>query len=182
LLAGPDTFEPGQNTQPTGFIPVDVAGLSPAGTLSAATRVRIPSIGVDSAIAPLEVVGEGDDAYYESPVNVVGVIPGTAHPGESGNGWLFGHLESPLRGEGNVFHKLPEIPAMLVSGDPVYISLESATGEYLYQIVSSTVVPQEELQIYETDDATITLVTCSRRPFYDHRQVVTAKLVAYRPA
>ena len=58
----------------------------------------------------------------------MGRIPNTSNPGELGNGWLFGHLESPIRGEGNVFQRLPEIPALLSAGDPVYVSLLNEDG------------------------------------------------------
>ena len=42
-------------------------------------------------------------------------------------------------------------------------------------------IRQEDLTLYETDDSTITLVTCSRRPYYDHRRLVTARLVGFKP-
>ena len=52
---------------------------------------------------------------------------------------------------------------------------------YLYQVVESRVVHHSDLWLYESADATITLVTCSNRPHYDYRQVVTATLVGFRP-
>lgn len=182
MWAGTDDFQIGETSQPNGFEKVapDILASLDVDS-SAAKRIRIPSIGVDAKIEPLAVVDDGDGQKYASPIDVVGSIPGTTNLGQPGNGWLFGHLESPLRGEGNVFHRLPDIPEKLTNGDPIYISLENDDGEYLYQIVSSKVIHQEDLQLYNTDDSTITLVTCSRRPFYDHRQLVTAKLVGFKP-
>ena len=65
--------------------------------------------------------------------------------------------------------------------DPVYISIVNFDAEYLYQVVSSEVMHESQLSLYDTDDSTITLVTCANRPFYDQRQLVTAKLVGVRP-
>ena len=125
----------------------------------------------------------GDSRQYETPAHVVGRIPQTSNPGEMGNTWLFGHLESLIRGEGNVFHRLPEIPNLLNSGDPVYVSLENQDGdEFLYQITATRVVRQEDLALYDTDDSTITLVACVPRLIYDHRIVVTGKLVGVKRA
>jgi LPXTG-site transpeptidase (sortase) family protein len=181
LWAGTDTFTYGEVSRPGGFQRIAADAVPADLVTSSAKRISIPGIGVDALIEPLNVITEDDGTRrYESPVHVVGSIPETANPGERGNGWLFGHLESPLRGEGNVFHRLPEVPEYLNNGDPIYVSIETDEGEYLYQMVSSKVIPQEELELYDTDDATITLVTCSRRPFYDHRQIVTAKLVGFR--
>jgi LPXTG-site transpeptidase (sortase) family protein len=148
-----------------------------------AERIRIPVIGVDSPVRDLQILNLGDSRAYETPDKIVGHIPRTANPGERGNGWFFGHLESPLRGEGNVFNRLPELAKHLTDGDqPVYIILESKDGEYLYQAVSSRVMHQDDLELYDTRDATITLVTCANRPRYDHRQLVTARLIGVKPA
>ena len=112
---------------------------------------------------------------------MVGHIPGTANPGESGNGWFFGHLESPIQGEGSVFRRLPEIPRKyLREGDPVYVILESDEGEYLYQVISGETVKPDELHLYSADDSIITMVTCVPPLVYDHRLLVTAKLVGIK--
>ena len=145
-----------------------------------AQRIRIPIIGVDSAIEDLAILDLGNSRAYETPKNTVGHIPGTVGPGQVGNGWFFGHLESPIRGEGNVFKKLPKVAEHLTNGDPVYVVLENEDGQYLYQVISSKVIHQDELELYDTDDATITLVTCSNRPIYNYRQLVTAKLIGIK--
>ena len=132
-------------------------------------------------MSELAILDLGDRRRYETPNQVVGHIPGTANPGEQGNGWFFGHLESPVAGEGNVFKRLPDIARMLTNGDNVYVSVTNDGGVYLYQVVESRVVHHTELWLYDSADATITLVTCSNRPYYDYRQVVTATLVGFRP-
>lgn len=181
LWAGTDVYVPQERGLPEGYRPVTPADVGLAhGDRAAGVRIRIPLIDVDSPVKPLAIIERNGRKEYETPKHVVGHIPVTANPGELGNGWLFGHLESPFKGEGNVFHRLPEIPQLLVNGTPVYIILNSEDGEYLYRAVSSRVVHQDELALYDSDEAIITLVTCARRPYYDYRQLVTARLVGVR--
>ena len=178
LLAGTDP-------RPTKGLPDGYTALSAdegrsAASAAIATRIRIPVIGVDSTVNQLAIIDLGDSRAYETPKNTVGHIPETVDPGEVGNGWFFGHLESPIKGEGNVFFRLPKIPEHLKNGDPVYVSLETDEGEYLYQVSATQVVHQNNLTLYDSDGATITLVSCVPRLVYDHRLLVTAKLVGIR--
>ena len=163
-----------------GYIALSAKGASSAASAAIATRIKIPIIGVDSTVDQLGIVNLGDSLAYETPKNTVGHIPQTVNPGQIGNGWFFGHLESPIRGEGNVFFQLPKIPEHLKNGDPVYVSLETDEGEYLYQVSATKVVHQDEMALYDSDQATITLVACVPRLVYDHRLLVTAKLVGAR--
>ncbi len=147
--------------------------------------LRIPSIDVESGVNELAILDLGNSREYETPDNTVGHIPDTADPGELGNGWFFGHLESPFAGEGNVFQRLPEIPQLLkhfseVGEGAVYVVVESDTGEYLYEVVATQVMHADDLRLYETDGVYITLVTCVPRLDYSHRLLVTAKLVGVR--
>ena len=129
-------------------VPQRPAGL---GQLPRPTRLIIPSIDVDSAIVQLRILDLGNYQQYDTPNNVVGHIPESANPGEEGSIWLFGHLESPIRNEGNVFAQLPEIPTMLRRGDEVYAVVENGSESFLYRIVESRVIPQEQLTLtYET--------------------------------
>ena len=108
---------------------------------------------------------------------MVGRIPHSPKEPDSFKGWYFGHLESPIKGEGNVFHDLPKIAEHLVNGDNVLISLEKSDKELIYQAIKSEVVHESNLVLYDAGNENIILVTCSNRPLYDHRQVVTATLV-----
>lgn len=181
LTAGSDEYTYGVIWREDGFLEVSSEHGLPKGTLSDATHVRIPSIGVNSEVTNLAILDLGDSKQYETPAHVVGRIPETSNPGERGNTWLFGHLESPIRGEGNVFRRLPEIPEILKNGDPVYVALLNEDGEeFMYQITSTSVVHRDDLSLYDTDDATITLVACVPRLIYDHRIVVSGKLVGIR--
>ena len=153
--------------------------LAAAGGL--ATRIRIPAIEVDAVIDELRIRQLGDSLAWETPKKVVGHIPATAKAGAAGQGWYFGHLESPLRGEGNVFARLPEIPE-LAAGAPVFVFLETAGRHYAYQVYVTEVVHEDEIALTDSGAHDITLVTCTPRFYYDHRLLVTAALVGIREA
>ena len=146
-----------------------------------ATRVRIPVIDVDSKVDGLRVLFLEDRYEWETPKNVVGHIPTTATPGDQGEGWYFGHLESLIKGEGNVFRRLPEIPG-LAENYPIYVFLETADRKYVYQVYFTDVVHQDDLKITDSGKQDITLVTCTPRFYYDHRLLVTAALVGVSDA
>ena len=159
-----------------------LALIAPKGT---ATRIVIPMLNVDSRVDELGIINLGDSKEYETPDNTVGHIPETADPGEIGNGWFFGHLESPFSGEGNVFHRLPEIPELLreineIGEGGIDIILHSSTGEYLYQVTSSEVLHADDLKIYSADDSRISLVTCIPRLEYSHRLIIKGVLAGVR--
>ena len=148
---------------------------------STTSRIAIPMIEVDSETTELAILNLGDSRAYETPKQLVGHIPQSPNPGEIGNAWYFGHLESPIRGEGNVFHRLPEIPDLLRDGDDVFVELESDDGRvFLYKTTRTEVMHQDELELYGSDVAQITLVACVPRLVYDHRIVVTAELVGIK--
>ena len=177
-----------------GFKPVDQANLPALGTLPSPTRITIPTIGVDSQVAGLRIVDLGDSRAYETPKHVVGHIPQLANPGEKGDAWFFGHLESPIAREGNVFYDLPKIPGKLRKGEEVYVIVESDATSYLYRITEAFAVHQDDLTMdYEIlrelkpeyaqldpNGANIHLVACVPRLVYDHRLVVSGVLVGTR--
>ncbi|MDP6107783.1 MAG: sortase [Candidatus Brocadiia bacterium] len=160
----------------SGFIPVSEASL-PASGLGKPTRVRIPAIGLDSEVMQLEILDLEDARQYQTPPQVVGHIPKSANPGEVGNSWLFGHLESPIRGEGSIFAELPEIHDLLRQGRTVYVIVDSEDGEFLYRVRDFKVIPREELRLEDSSERAVTLVTCWPRFVYDERIVVTTELV-----
>ena len=165
-----------------GFAPLDADALPEAtGELPAPTRIIIPDLFLDSTIKALEIINYGDARGWETPKNVVGHIPTTSKPGEAGNVYLFGHLHSPLKGEGSVFRNLAKVPDLLREGQDVYVVLfnEEDTA-YLYQIVQTDVVKASDFALEDTSGSTITLVACVPMYVYDHRLLVTAKLVGVR--
>ncbi len=176
--ANPDT------TLPNGFRAVSAMDDAlQRGDGSQTSRIAIPLIDVDSEIQELEILNLGDSRAYETPKHLVGHIPQSSNPGELGNAWYFGHLESPIKGEGNVFHRLPEIPDLLRDGDDVFVELESVDGRiFLYKTTRTQVMHEDDLELYGSDTAQLTLVACVPRLVYDHRIVVTAELVGIQDA
>ena len=163
-----------------GFKPLDPSKVAALGTLPAPTRIIIPSIGVDSDVTGLKILDLGDTRAYETPKHVVGHIPQSANPGEKGSTWFFGHLESPIAGEGNVFYNLPKIPDLLRKGEDVYAIVGNGVTSYLYRIIETRVVHQDDMKLYDTGGPTIHLVACVPRWVYDHRLIVTGELVGIR--
>ncbi|MCE2463194.1 MAG: sortase [Dehalococcoidia bacterium] len=163
-----------------GFERFDSSLAAPVGTLSVPSKIIIPSIGVDSLVTGLKILDVGNSRAYETPKHVVGHIPELANPGEMGSAWFFGHLESPIAGEGNVFYNLPGVPNFLREGRAIYAIVESGPTAYLYQIVETQVVNQNDMTMYDTGRPTIHLVTCVPRFVYDHRLIVTGELVGIR--
>lgn len=177
--AGSDPF--GGPTIPDEFIPVLSTDLfrdfDPS---SEATRMRIPAINLDATVAELDIIDLGDQRQYQTPDRTVGHIPETAIPGQQGSGWFFGHLESFVAGEGNIFRHLPEI-AELIKQDPVDVYIETAEAEFIYRVTGTRQVHQDDLKLTSADDAQVTLVTCWPTRVYDQRVLVDATLIAYRP-
>lgn len=144
------------------------------------TRLRIPALGLDARVEGLRILDLGDARAYETPVRVVGHIPESAAPGALGNVWLFGHLESPIRGEGSIFRDLPKVHDLLQDGQAVYVIMDSADGSFLYQVREFRKVPVEEMSLQRTEEPLLTMVTCWPRFSYDERILVTAELVGVR--
>ena len=173
------------------FGPVPAGWEAPWHSLPVPLKITIPAISVDSEVTSLQILDLGNSLEYETPKNLVGHIPETHNPGEEGTAWFFGHLESPVAGEGHVFRNLPDIPAMLRRGEEVYAVVESSSGSFLYQITESLVLGANDLSLSYADiqqtnpeytgldssGAILHLVTCVPRLVYDHRLVVSGQLV-----
>jgi LPXTG-site transpeptidase (sortase) family protein len=144
------------------------------------TRLRIPALGLDARVQGLGIVDLGDARAYETPDKVVGHIPESAPPGVRGNVWLFGHLESPVRGEGSIFRDLPKVYDLIQQGQAVYVIADSADGSFLYQVREFRTIPREQLSLQRSDEPLLTMVTCWPRLKYDERILVTAELVGVR--
>ena len=125
------------------YSPMSLSELSAASALPA-VRIRIPVVGIDSDVKELEVVDNGDSRAWETPKHIVGHIPTTGVPGEGGQGWYFGHLESPLSNEGNVFGRLPDLAELFTSREesPFFVFLESEDLRFVYEIYRTEISPQ----------------------------------------
>ena len=154
----------------------------PGTSVLPAVRIRIPVVGIDSDIEELELIDNGDSRAWETPKHVVGHIPTTGVPGDPEHGWYFGHLESPLSGEGNVFGRLPDLAELFTSRveSPFYVFLESEELKFVYQIYRTQIVHSKDFTLQGSGESDITLVTCYPRLTYDYRLLVTAALVGVR--
>ena len=162
-----------------GFLPPSEVSL-PATGLGPATLVRIPIIGLEIGTIELTAEPFGDGEKYAAPPFDLGIIPGQPNPGEVGNTWLFGHLESPIRGEGSVFRNLPKVHEFLRQGQAVYVIIDSADGSFLYQATEFRIMPKEEVVLWGTEGRIATLVASWPRFKYGERVVVTTELVGVR--
>ncbi len=181
--SNPQAYEPAEYLQQAmlrAFTPLDGRPAAAVGTLAAATRLSIPVLNINSPVKELRILNLVESRAYETPRQTVGHIPQSAGGGEAGSAWFFGHLESPLAGEGSVFSSLPRVPEMLRQGKEVYIVTDNGPQQFLYRVTSTEVMPQEQLKIYDTGKATIHLVTCVPTLVYDHRLVVHGELVGAR--
>ena len=120
------------------------------GIYPGATRLIVPSIGIDSSVKELEIFELGGSRAYETPSNTVGHIPETANAGERGSSWFFGHTESPIGGEDSVFFNLGDIAEKLHNGEEVFIVADNGGQQFLYRVTSSEVVHQADLSLYDT--------------------------------
>jgi len=146
---------------------------------SAATRIVIPSIGVDSLVIPVawhveQVKGQWmtiwDVAKY-----AVGHHTGSGNPGQGTNIVLAGHSG----GFGAVFRRLAD----LQPGDEVLLNGDGR--QYLYVVeevlfLKEVGVPMEERlrnaqYMAPTTEERVTMITCWPVRVYDHRIVVWAR-------
>lgn len=121
------------------------------------TRVRVPSIGVDSGVIDL---GLNPDRTLEVPedIGVTGWYTGRSVPGETGPGVVVGHVDSAIAGAGVFFHL-----RNLEEGD--MIEVERSDGSVADFVVTDVVLvgkdefPTEE--VYgSTEQPTLRLITC----------------------
>ncbi len=148
--------------------PPPAAGHAPASGPAAAAEpalafdnvtIRIPTIGVDQAV--VEGVGRAD--LKVGP----GHYPGTALPGHTGNMVISGHRTTYTR----PFHDVD----LLAPGDPIIIDVPS--GSFRYVVERQYVVEATDLSpLLATEEATLTLTTCTPKGSARKRLVVVARL------
>ncbi len=166
------------------FEPVDWSELPLSiGERPRARRMIIPAIGLDSSIVELGTSWDGPNLQWETADDAVGHHLGTPNPAELGNSVFSGHINSPFRGEGSIFRRLPEIAALLREGRMIDIILEAGGSRYLYRATSTDVLLPEEVDVFRPDRTpSLTLVTCVPATHYTHRFLVNAVLVGYASA
>jgi LPXTG-site transpeptidase (sortase) family protein len=136
-------------------------------------RLVIPKLKVNTQIVVVPLVNRQWDVshiLYEA-----GLLDGTGWPGRPGNAALSGHVSLKGRGDGP-FRWLEKLAA----GDDIII--DQGTMRYTYHVNNVKVVlPTDVSVLAPTENATLTLITCTDWDFlnaeYSKRMIVTATLV-----
>ena len=160
------------------FSPISVFAFEKSATPK---NLLIPILDLSADIKPLTITVLNDSLSWETPNSIVGYIPTSSTPGELNQGWYFGHYETLLTDEGNIFNDLPEIVELLKSDQQVFVMINAGDYQFLYQAYKTEVVHQDSLELVNSQVAEITLVTCVPKYKYDHRLLVTASLIGVRP-
>jgi sortase A len=120
----------------------------------------IPKINLNVAVAE----GTNDETLKYA----VGHFEGTALPGEKGNFSVAGHRSYTYN---QYFNRLDE----LKKGDEIRIRTKK--GEFTYEVDSTFVVEPTEVSVLDkSNDATITLITCTPIRSATHRLIIKGKL------
>lgn len=124
-------------------------------------RIVVPKIKVDLAVTPAKVI----DDKWEISESGVSYLLGSGIPGKEGNVIIYGHNKNHLFGPIRWLEKNEEIKVINKKGE-----------EFIYKIKETkTVSPKMVEVLAPTEDATLTLYTCTG--FLDReRFVVVAKL------
>ena len=137
--------------------------------------MSIPSISLETVIQPVGV----RNGAYDVPSYAVGYQNDSALPGTAGNTILNGHVESI--NAGNVFARLDD----LKPGERIVVyGTERAT---VWEITGKTSYPYRDGSwLVDTTQPQLTLYTCTGTfdyliREYDHRLVVTARLLESQP-
>lgn len=159
------------------FTPADLESLPPLGSLSPATRIRIPAIDLISPVAPLALLKQQGFGLFILPKEAVGQVPGTGNAGEGAQGWYLAH-------QSGIFEHLPEIVDLVVEGKTVDVILETEEEAYLYRVSGRPVIlPASEFNSgyfhanLHAPYPEIVLATCVPPKKWDYRLLVKARLV-----
>ncbi len=159
--ASPLEEEPGIQELPPVLVNPDEPGNNIAGEETSKKPeligiMSIPKINLTVAI------GEGTDPYTLR--YTVGHFKETSKPGKKGNFSVIGHRSYRY---GQFFNRLDQ----LEEGDAIIV--ESGIHTYTYKVTESFVVnPEDTWVLNDTDDAQITLITCTPIRVATHRLIV----------
>lgn len=150
---------------------------SPTPTRAAAPgHLLIPKLKLDARIVGVPLVnGQWD---VDKIVYDVGLLGGTGWPGERGNAAISGHVTLLGRGSGP-FRWLER----LAPGDEIIVQQGDVRFIYLVQ-ENKVVEPTDVSVLAPTDEATLTLITCTDWNFlraeYSRRLIIGARLAGWR--
>jgi sortase A len=147
-----------------------IDGALSIGRAGGATRVRVPALGIDAEVRPVGLAFREGRLQYDTPTVEAGQYAGTANPGSLGNTVIGGHVA--LRGGEGVFRALPNVKVGSL------VEVLSGARLFRYQVTEVRIVAPDATDVMEpTQDATLTLITCSEDGARTRRVVVVGKLV-----
>lgn len=124
-------------------------------------KILIPSVKIELPVLPAKVI----DNHWETAAEGASYLLGSGIPGKEGNVIIYGHNKNHLFG-----------PIRWLKGNEEIKIVNKKEEEFVYQITEIKTVSPENVEVLaSTDDAILTLYTCTG--FLDQeRFVVVAKL------
>lgn len=169
-VSGDATPEPAVAPRPSADPQPFTADRKSVINISNATRVVVESVGIDSEVRSVGFTFTNGRLRYDVPRFEAGQYVGTAAPGDPGNTVIGGHVAN--RGGAAVFEHLPGV----VAGD--VIEVYSGDRLFRYSVTEIKVVAADATAVMgQTQDATLTLITCFPGQDYSERLVVVGKLL-----
>jgi len=127
------------------------------------TLLEIPSLDISGMIFQGEDSSTMDKGFWHFPLS--------KNPGEKGNVVIIGHRFMNIPPKKDTFFNLDKVDI----GDRIHIT--SDLGEYNYIVLEKKEVEPNDISIiHDTDDYTLTLVTCTPLWTSQKRLVIVAKL------
>ena len=163
--ARPRTTAPAMAAVPQRFVATN-ATMTPQN----ATRVVVRSVGIDAGVQPVGYLYQNGKIEYDVPRLEAGEYVSSAKVGRPGNAVIGGHVSR--RGLPGVFAKLPSV----VAGDVVEVYRGDQV--FRYSITEIRIVASDATSVMsQTQDATLTLITCFPGDSFQDRLVVRGKLL-----
>jgi len=142
----------------TATAPAPATAASDPGNVAPPARIRLPSLGVDTAVVAVGVDARGEMAVPEDVKETgwyrFGPAPGSA----TGSSVVSGHVDDKLQGRG-AFYRLVD----LAVGDPVVVTT-AAGADLAFRVSAVRRIPKSTLPVDELfardGPPHLTLVTC----------------------
>ena len=159
-----------------GYTEMPSSAAWPVGTQPAASRLIVPSLGIDAKLDAVSVSGSSIARYASADNPAAGYSSVTANPGERGAMWLFG----PAGPGVGSFGSLTRAPGLITEGEELLMFVNTSERNYLYAATHSEVVRGTDLRLNSSDRATIHLVIPVPDGWYDHFLILSGELIGVR--
>lgn len=170
IALDPDVRPTAQPPAPAEAPPQTFAAKSGLFSPQSATRVVIKSVGIDASVRPVGYVYTRGRLEYDVPRVEAGEYVTGAQVGKRGNAVIGGHVSR--RGAPGVFAKLPNVSA----GD--VIEVYRGDQVFRYSVTDIRIVAPDATSVMsQTQDATLTLITCFPDEAFQDRLVVRGRLL-----